>query len=72
MTSMPSASERGRPCLPDESRRSRRVVMMITADEYARLKRLSSRREQSISATCRDLILKEFARPEIEQAKLHE
>ncbi len=62
MTDTPSTSQIGRHCLPTDSRRRERVVVMVTTEEHARLLNLSARQEQSISTTCRDLILKGLQR----------
>ena len=70
MTDTPDTSGMGRPSLPKTKRRSERVVTMVTTEEFAKLQQLSARRDQSISTTCRDLILKELERPNSEKDQL--
>lgn len=46
----------GRPCLPEETARSQRVVTLLTQAERAELVSQARQRSLSLSAYCRQLI----------------
>lgn len=53
----------GRPPLPKETVRSKRIVTFFTRDEYDKLLVLASEQGKSLSATCHDLIVQKLGNP---------
>ena len=51
----------GRPPLPKDTVRSKRIVTFFTQDEYDKLQKLAFSQEKSLSATCHDLIVQKLA-----------
>ena len=64
-TRKPGKKVRGRPILPAEEVRSKRVVILLTEPEFQRLEELAIRDDESVSSTVRQIVRE---RLEIEQA----